>query len=318
MLRKIFILILACLFLSPLILFAENKAPAIIVIKSLDIEPYRLALEGFKQGLNSQGIKAKYIEYSLEGDGSIQKEKIAQAFRDNTGDLILTIGSGATTFAKENFKDRPIVFSMVLNPVASGFVSSLSGGSGGNITGAAMDVPLRRQFEVIKSSIPEIKRVVTFYNPKETQALVPLVQGAALSEGLSFKAIPVNSEKDMMDSLKQLVSKQDMLFAIADSKVYTPQNAQFIILETLRNGIPFVGISSAYVKAGALLSFSCNFKENGEQAAGLAARILNGESPSKLSVAIPERIEIAINENTARHIQIKLPERILKEAAEVF
>jgi len=316
MLKKFLILIFICLFFYPSVTSAADKDPTIVVIKSLDIEPYRAAFDSFRNALSRERVKARYLEYDLDEGGQV-KNKIAQDTKNGVYDLILTIGSGATIFAKENFKDKPIVFSMVLNPVASGFVSSMSN-SGGNITGAAMDVPLRRQFEVIKSGIPEARRVVIFYSPKETEALLPSVQSAAGSEGLSFKAIPVNSEKEMMDSLKQLVSKQDILFAIADSKVYTPQNTQFIILETLRNAIPFVGISAAYVKAGALISFSCNYKENGTQAAGLALRVINGESPAKLSITTPEKIEIAVNENTAKHIQVQLPERILKEAAEVF
>jgi len=320
MAKKIFLLSTICLiFISATTLFAQEKEASIIVIKSLDIEPYRIAFNGFRDALDKQGIKAKYIEYNLEGDGKgVRKNEMAQEINTKSYDLILAIGSGATTFAKDNVRDKPIVFSMVLNPVASGFISNMEAGKDTNITGASMDISIRKQFEIIKSSIRSLKRIVAFYNPKETEQVIPEARRAANSLGLSFETIPISYEKDIMNALSKLVPKQDLLWALADSKVYTPQNAQFIILETLRNGIPFIGISPAYVKAGALISFSCSYKENGQQAAGLVLRILHGENPSNLPVTTPEKIEISINANTAKHIQVQLPEEILKEATNIF
>jgi putative ABC transport system substrate-binding protein len=306
-------------FISPAVLFAQDKQATIIVIMSSGVEPYQIALKGFKDELAKQGIAANYNEYDLKGDSEeVDKDAVLQKLKVKSCDLILTVGSGATTFVKGKIEDKPVVFSMVLNPVASGFISTMEVGRNSNIAGASMDIPVKKQFSILKSSIPYLKRIVAFYNPRETEAVIRRAQSVAEEFNFSFEAIPISSEKDIINSLNKLTGKQDALWAVADSRVYTPQNTQFIILETLRSGIPFIGISSSFVKAGALISFSCNYRENGQQAAGLAVRILNGESPSNLAIATPEKIEISVNANTAKHIKVQLPENILKEAVNIF
>lgn len=316
MIKKI--LILSIIFVSLTAVFCRAEENCIAVIKSSDVEPYQVALKGFKDTLSKQAGNIKYSEYNLEGDGKALQDKITRDIQAKPCKLILTIGSGATGFARNNFKNIPIVFAMVLNPVASGFVATMDGASGTNITGAAMDIPLVKEFEVIRSTIPELKRIVAFYSPRETEVIIRRAKDAASALGLSFEAVQINAQKDIGDSLPKLTSRQDALWALADSKVYTPQNTQFIILETLRNGIPFIGLSPAFVKAGALLALSCNYQENGEQAAELAIRILKGENPANLPVTTPQKVEISINANTAKHIKVEVPGKILKEAANIF
>ena len=100
-----------------------KESPTIVVVKSLEISPYKLALNGFKEQLTNKGIKANYFEYNLEGDGkNLDKRRLVKEIFSKSPDFILTLGSGATIFAKDNLADFPVVFSMVLNPVASGFV----------------------------------------------------------------------------------------------------------------------------------------------------------------------------------------------------
>jgi len=319
MLRRILIFagFFICLF-SFSVVFAQQNAPVIVVIKSSDIEPYKIALNSFKDALAKQAIKAKFLEYDLEGNGSgVKKDQIVREINTNYFDIVLTVGSGATSFAKENFKDKAIVFCMVLNPAASGFINNFQGNSGLSITGAAMDIPIAKQFETIRSTIRGLKRIVAFYNPQETEEVIRRAQKAADSLGISFKAIPISGEKDIIASLSNL-NREDALWALADSKVYTPQNTQFIILETLRNGIPFIGLSPSFVKAGALLSFSSNYEENGEQAADLVIKILKGEKPADLPVSTPRRIDLSINANTAEHIKVEVPREILRQAVNIF
>jgi len=92
---------------------------------------------------------------------------------------------------------------------------------------------------------------------------------------------------------------------------------EFIFLYTLRNKLPFMGLSPAFVKAGALMALAVDYQEVGAQCGGLAARILSGESPSSLPVTTPHKAILHINLKTAETIGIKIPAERLKGAVVV-
>jgi putative ABC transport system substrate-binding protein len=319
MVRKIIAFGIICFFCGGILSYAQEKEINIAVVKSLEIEPYNIALKGFKDEISKLGLKnVKYSEFLLESQSQkIDKAKIILDIKSGTSSAIVTFGSGATTFAKDNLKDKPVVFSMVLNPVASGFVSSMEANPGSNLAGSSMDIPIRKQFEVLKS-ISGIKRIVVIYSPKETESIVKQAKPIAEGLGLGFEAIPVNNEKEVMSSIAKLIPKQDVLWALSDSTVYTPQTIQFIILETLRNGVPFMGVAPTFVKAGALIALSCDYEGVGRQSAEIVAKIINGAKPSDIPISVPNKFDISVNASTAKRINIVLPESILKEASNIY
>src|SRR3989338_7682815 len=97
------IILLITLFVSP-----HSHAEDVAAVKSVDILPYRDALKGFKSA-----VKANVYEYVIEnGDNS------SILFRLKGTDLIFTLGTDALTLVKDEIKDKPIVFTFVLNPDA--------------------------------------------------------------------------------------------------------------------------------------------------------------------------------------------------------
>ena len=82
------------------------------------------------------------------------------------------------------------------------------------------------------------------------------------------------------------ISNIDILWAVSDRTVFNPQARQYILLNTLRNKVPFMGLSASYVKAGALFALSLDYEDIGYQTGELASRIIAGEQTS--SISIPE------------------------------
>ncbi len=318
--KKIFVFMAVFLLSFTGLALAQDGKTKIAVIKSLNISPYNVALEGFENTLSKKGLEDIELKvFDLEGNGKpADKAKISSDIKNDDFSLILTLGSGATVFAKDEFSHIPIVFSMVLNPVASGFVQSMKGNPGSNITGASMDIPIETQFKLLQENVKPLRRIVVFYSPRETEDVVTRAEKVANQLGIKFKSIPIANQKDIMQSLKGLVSKEDVLWGLADSIVYSPQTAQFIILETLRNKIPFMGVSSAFVKAGALIAPSCSYSDIGRQSAEIALRIINGENASVIPISVPDKIELSVNANTAKRIDIALPKDTLSKAANIY
>lgn len=68
---------------------------------------------------------------------------------------------------------------------------------------------------------------------------------------------------------------------------------------------------------GALAALGPNQYEIGKQAGNQVARLLMGEKISSITVEFPQKIELHLNEDIAKSLNIKIPERIKKRAKRV-
>ena len=284
----------------------------IIALKSLEVKPYEIALKSFEKTLQEKGYLLNIEKYVLQEDSKPQKDFLKN-FQRKKPRLIVTLGSAATSYVSEVIKDTPVIFCMVLNPTASGFIRSMTT-SGNNLTGASLDIPLEMQFEAIRSIVPSAKRVGVIYSPQETERVIQEAKKAAQKIGLELVSIPIVSEEEVPKALRTLDGKIDALWSVADSVVFSSASTEFILLHTLRNKIPFFGLSPAFVEAGALMALAANYKEVGTQCGELAARVLSGEDPSSLPITMPQTITMYINLKTAEIIGLKIPVDQVKEA----
>src|SRR5713226_1620903 len=81
-------------------------------------------------------------------------------------DVIVTYGTPAAQAAKRATGTIPIVMALIIDPVASGLVTSLAR-PGGNLTGQSMMSPdlVGKQFEILKELVPKVSRVAVLHNP---------------------------------------------------------------------------------------------------------------------------------------------------------
>jgi len=306
--KKLLYLILLFLLLSG---YASGANRTIIaVIKSKNIAPYNQAIEGFEDYLKGKGLNPWLVPYDIEGDDK-KAVQIIDEVRQKKPDLILTLGTAATEAAAARIKNIPIIFSVVLNPA-----NNLRQRE--NVTGVAMDIPPLSQFEVLRSILPGTKRIGVLYNPVETGQVVENARDAAERLGMTLIAVSVVSEKEVPQKFEELSRKIDVFYMIADSTVYTPKSTEFILMHTLKRGIPFIGLSEKYVRAGALLALSWDYNDLGTQAGELAYKIIQNARPDELSIAYPRNIPLILNLRTARNIGIKIPPTIIRKAEKVY
>ncbi len=272
-------------------------------------------MRGIRSSINREFETVIYDEYILTSDAG-QNAKNIQKLKDSDVRLILTIGSFATKIVSDNIKDKPIIFSAVLNPETSGFVNSLRK-PGGNITGASLDIPPDIQFKYYKRVLDGLKYLGVLYTD-ETANLIPPAKVLATAAGIKLFTIKINSEKDIPPALDSLNKICDGLWSVADFNIYSPRSTKYILLNTLRNGKPFMGFSKNLVESGALFGLSYDYKDIGRQTGRIAAKVISGKNPANISVAVPSIIWFHYNEKTANHINITIPEDLAAVAKEVY
>ena len=309
------VLIAAIVFFCILGFSLSSYALTIAVVKTQDIEAYNLALDGFKEALSGKGVEFWMAE-DMGGAKRLSYSAI-DSIKAKSPALIFALGSAATTAVQKEFPDIPIVFSMVLNPVASGFIKSTRS-SGNNLTGASLDIPVETQFRELLSVLPRVKRIGVVYNLEENREIINEASLIAKGMGLELVTAVVSSEKAVPDAIDNLLTKVDAIWSVSDNIVFTPQSIQYILLATLRNQMPFMGISPSYVKAGALMALSSDYKDVGRQAGEVASRVIAGEQPSNIPVTAPRRVYLSLNSIVAEQIGIKIPSDATARAKEIF
>ncbi len=251
------------------------------------------------------------IDYGLNS-----KPRLVDSVRVLNPAVILTVGSPATSFAKEHFHQTPIVFAGVRYPVLSGFVESIAS-PGRNITGASLDIPTDVQFKYFKMIIPDMRQVGVMYT-KGTASLIAQARVIAQDMGLRLMPVLVESNKDVPEALDSLARVVDGIWSVADPELFDPQTTRYLLLNTLRKGVPFMGFSQYVVESGALFALDFDYKAVGFQAGEIAGRVLNGESPDRIRVSTADVIWFHYNEKTARHINVTIPDDLVAVAKEVY
>jgi putative ABC transport system substrate-binding protein len=283
----------------------------IAVVSSRDIAPYRAARQGFVAVLDEAGIAYRIEEFRTETDAAEGRE-VVQQIRSRRPDLILTIGSAATRDISAAIRDIPIVFSLVLQGAGPG--EDELPALGQNVTGASMHIPLEVQFRSLREAIPTARRFGVMYNPDATGPVVDEAKQVAQRLGVDLVALPVRSEAEVLRAIESLEGKVDLLWSVADPTVFTPQSVNYILLNTLRHKIPFIGLSPSYVRAGALLALSCDYVDVGRQSGELALQIVRGAPPKQVAVTAPRSVSMFLNLNTAKQLEVAISEAVRGKA----
>lgn len=295
---KTFLMYIFLFTLGQVSLFAQEKI--IIVAKTSDQQPFEDVVNGFSKTLTQNKFIFKLIRYNPTIPLPIAEFDKAS--------LVFTIGANPTLDMLKIIKNIPIVFTLIMDPQFSA----------PNLTGVRMDLPVKEQLDVLSKISPKRKKIGIIYDPSKTKALVETYINE--SKGKDFEVITKRVTKidEVYGAMRSLRPSIDCLVIIPDTTVYSTESTADILLYCLAEGLPVVGISPTYVKAGALFSVSCNYENLGKRSGEVATRVLNGEKPSEIPYVSTDKFDTSINLIIARRLGISFPKKILQGTKNVY
>jgi len=302
----------AGLLLAPLFFYsyvdlsATAEKGRVLVLHSGEALPTEEVLAGFQKHLSEQGVHVHLDIHSLEEDGS---------FTDATKNgeaplLVLALGSRAAQTALDTVSDVPIVTGLVLSD------DDIRGHP--NAAGVVLEFPLETQFQWVHRMMPAATNIGVLYNPKENQQKVDTAQKIAQREGLQLILRPVTSPRELPGALESLTNEVDALWGLPDRLVLSPQTAKNILLFSFRNRIPFIGLSTSWVKAGALYALHWDYNDLGAQCGELAIRSMHGTPLSGLPPSPPRTVRYSLNLRTADRMKLKIPDDLARRAHQIY
>ena len=295
-----------------------RQAPALLRIGVLNdaFAANHPAVEGLKAGLRELGLEeGRDVAYEIRftrGDPAGTREHAAAMVNARVS-VIFTSNEAATRSAIASTTTIPIVFTLVRDPVASKFVGSLSK-PGGNATGiSSLTGRLAgKRLEFLKALAPKVRRVWAIFDAADevAAAAVAQAQGAASQLGLHLVPRPVGSPDELARAIAGIRPGDGLL--VSDSGRFDIASALLDVSIAAR--LPAVFPASLYVGYGGLVSYGSDYYAEGFQAARLVEKILHGARPGNLPVEGAERIDLAINLETARRLGLDVPRKILLRA----
>lgn len=279
--------------------------------------------EGFLAGLKEEGIeegKNLEVEYDNAQADTGTAGTIADSFVSKKVDLVAAIATPSAMSAYNACleTDIPVVYTAVSDPVGAGLANE-DGSNAGNVTGSCDLLPVEEQLKMIRTLMPDAKKIGILYTTSEANSVSTIAQYKEKAGEYGFEIVDtgINTLADVDLAAADLAAKVDCINNLTDNTVV--QALQTVIEKATDQNIPVFGSEIEQVKSGCVAAMGIDYFNLGKNTGEMAAKILKGEATAEETEYI-KTAESALYVNTAaaEKISMELDQDYIKDAAEVF
>lgn len=261
-------------------------------------EPYRGIFAKIIEGIEAQaGVRV--ASYAL--GGSMSAQDIVAKMKQQEIKVVIALGRQGMKAASGLEREFGVV--------AGGVVSAPEGdGRSFPVVSLAPDPGML--FERLKHFMPDARRVVVVYDPRQNAWLMRLARDAARKHGLELQAVEAADLKSAVRAYQELLAaadpKKDALWLPQDSTTVEESSVLPLVLESAwSRNLAVFSSSVAHVKRGALFSLYPNNLALGRQLA-TSALSYSASNPANASVVPLKEALLAVNVRTASHLGLHL------------
>lgn len=278
-----------------------------------------LAYDGFILELEKLGLienEDYTIDYQNAQGDTANTETIASKIVNDNPDLIYAIATPAAQALANKTVTIPIIFSALTDPVSAGLVESVDTPNT-NVSGVSDLTPVKRQIELLKEVAPNVKKVGVIYANSEDnsryQANVAKQEIEALN--MTYVDASVSDANQLQQITESLIGDVDAIYVPTDNLV--AQSYSIVTKLAYDNNIVTVSGESGMIEEGGLITDGISYLSIGEKAGAMAYDILINNADISLTPVVylsEEDLKLYVNINTAKHLNIIIPDYILENA----
>lgn len=299
----------------------SGKKWKLAIVNYIESGPSEDTLAGMKEAWKRSKLvegKDYTITYrSAQGDIA-SLNGIFDAVLTENADIVVPLSTPTLQSALQKIRDRPIVFSVIANPVAAGAGKSFTDHRP-NVTGVSVLAPVEEALAMIQKHFPQYKRLGTLYCPAEANSVDLKVSLEKLCQerGLTLECVAVNTSSDLADASLSLVSRPiDAVVQVSDNLTSTGFNA--IAKAARQTQKPLISLNSTTVPLGAPIAMGRDYHNCGEVTVEMIERVIRGEDPSTMPFLLPPRVFFSASPANAAAVGMTLPPELLKEVDKVI
>jgi putative tryptophan/tyrosine transport system substrate-binding protein len=274
------------------------------------------------------GIKEELIAAGFEPDKTLKWQwesaqgnpatatQIAQKYAGEAPNVIVAISTPSAQSAAQAAKQTPVIFSAVTDPVSAKLVGSLEK-PGGMVTGVRDFAPVDKHLGLINQILPKANRIGVIYNAGESNSvsIINFLKQYAPKQKMTIVEATVSNSSEVGNAAKSLVGRADVIYVPTDNTIVSALDA--VLQVGIQNKLPVFAGDNESVQKGAIASLGFNYFDIGKQTGKMVTRVLKGEAPSGIPVESPVKVELAINPGAAQKMGVKVPEKLLSQAAKL-
>jgi putative tryptophan/tyrosine transport system substrate-binding protein len=278
----------------------------------------------FRQGLKDLGyIESENIalENRFAAEHYERFDGLASELVQLKVDVLVAVTQPAALAAQRATTTIPVVFILVPDPVASKLVKSLAH-PGGNITGLSnvgFDVSAKR-VELLKQMAPSLSRIALLVNPGDpevTRRTFDESRAAADRLNLTLEQVEAKSPSELEQAFSMIVEKKFDGVVVANDPMLFNQRQRMGDWAISRK-LPTMMFNGEMPKSGGLMSYSASNSALFYRAAAFVDKLLKGAKPADLPVELPTKFELVINLETAKALNLTVPQNLLVAADELI
>ena len=320
MIKKVISLCLVFLCIGILCSCKKDNKTKITIIQYVSASALDDACEGIIEGLKEAGFvngeNVEIVVQNPQGDSSTLSIMAKDAVRNS--DMIFAIATPAALAVQNECKkqksDVPVLFTAVTDPVSVGLVAS-NEAPGANITGTNDMNPVKEQVALLKEMKKDAKKIGVLYTSSEPNSTIQvnLVKEMAKEEGLEVVSQSLTSINDIKVMINALISEGvDAIYLPTDNNIASAIDS--VTNLTNKAGIPTICGEEGMIFGGGTITLGINYFNLGKMTGEMAAKVLNGEDISKLSVQGLKNFNLVINKKKALENNIVIPEELMARA----
>ena len=261
-------------------------------------------IEGLKKRGYEDGKNVTIVFKNANGDPSLTLP-IAEEFVRMNPSVIVPISTPSTLSVAKATKTIPIVFSGVTDPVGTGLVTNLQQ-PGGNITGVSDQWPFEAQVNAFLKVFPKARRIGMIYTRGDDVSKIGVDAMTELSKKLGFelRLSPVSQASDIYPSAVALLRDVDAIYTGIDHLVL--ENLDGLVKAAREARKPLFGGESGSVEKGGVLALSINMTSFGDLTAEQVVKVLGGQKPGDIPVAVVTSGDLLVNKAAATQFGLDL------------
>jgi len=278
-------------------------------IAMFEWQPDDVGESSFRSGIQKAYPEARFYVYNA-AEAPQLLDRLLSVAAGRQHDLYYVSGTTATLHVLAREREKPVIFTMVHDPVAEGIIASWDG-SENNATGISNRVPVRNQLKTLKRII-DFRRLGVLYNPTNPDSRQQLQELARMQSFLDFTLIriPVTSPAQALNLTFSRDDKLDAIYLTQDPLIERLGDA---LLERINQaGLPSLAADMTLVtRKGALIGLVPDEYRIGRMAALSAVKVLNGQAPATIPSQTLDFFMVALNMQTARRLGVQVPFALL-------
>ncbi len=274
---------------------------------------------GIQDELKARGIQAEFDLQNANGDVNTAAQ-IANKFKSDGVDAVVAIATPTAIAAANAIKDKPVIFSVVTDPVGAGLVSSVERGQG-NVTGLSdmIDVLTNLRLFVKVAGIKTLGYIYTSSEANSASSLAE-VEKACKELGLALVTQSINNSSEVKQATEAIVSRVDGFYLSTDNTVFSALPALLSVAKSGKKPVFSSDVTGAK-EGGCVIASGFDYYKAGRATGAILAEVLGGKKPEDIPVRFitdPAETDLLIDLDAAKACGITVPADILAKAGKVI